>query len=166
MKLSDLKYEELRDGMCLKHIESGDEYRIEQAHIRNDRQELVIQHCDFGTTEIYTLNACHVFEVKNSEVVVNFDNVKIAWGKILRPGESNPPVPYDHVWGETPFGKILVTWKSWILQPVYTLTVDESPFDFDISQWQHCKSVKECLDVIEVLYRKKLAEACGVKYYA
>jgi len=42
------------------------------------------------------------------------------------PAPPNEDVRYDHVTAETPFGRFLITWKSWKEHPDYT--VDETPW--------------------------------------
>lgn len=46
----------------------------------------------------------------------------------LRWSEHRPPnseIPYDHVIAQTPFGRVLITWKGWKNHD--TATIDEFP---------------------------------------
>lgn len=44
------------------------------------------------------------------------------------PAKPNSECSYDHVIAETPFGRILITWKSW--KDFDSPTIDESPWGF------------------------------------
>ena len=50
---------------------------------------------------------------------------------ILQWTENRPPCagcPYDHCIAETPFGRFLITWKSW--KEYDSPTVDETPWEY------------------------------------
>lgn len=52
-----------------------------------------------------------------------FKPKKLEWSKIFAPNEE---IRYTHVISETPFGRFLITWKSWKDDPSYD--VDETPW--------------------------------------
>lgn len=47
----------------------------------------------------------------------------LSWSE---PQAPNSEISYDHVFAETPFGRILITWKGWKENPSFD--VDESPW--------------------------------------
>ena len=45
----------------------------------------------------------------------------------IEPAKANSEVPYNHVIAQTPFGRILVTWKEWKDYPCFT--IDAHPLE-------------------------------------
>jgi hypothetical protein len=80
---------------------------------------------------------------------------KIIWLKWSEPKLPCNELPYDHVIAETPFGRILITWKGW--KEYDSPTIDEFPgvgwlsvgFDLDdakdIAEREWNKRVSMCI---------------------
>ena len=52
-----------------------------------------------------------------------FTPKKLVW---TEPAAPNDSIRYDHIIAETPFGRFLITWKSW--KPYHYYCVDEAPW--------------------------------------
>lgn len=76
-------------------------------------------------------------------------NIKsLVWSEEFSPCSA---VSYDHCISVTPFGRFLITWKSWKDYPGYEL--EETPWDV----WGGCyDSLQEAKDAAEELWEKKL----------
>lgn len=74
----------------------------------------------------------------------------IEWSETQNP---NKECSYHHIIGQTPFGRILITWKGWKDYP--SATVDESPWGF----MNGGLTPEETKQMVEAEYKKRLDEA-------
>jgi len=76
----------------------------------------------------------------------------------IKPIEWADPLPcdsdvrYDHVYGECPLGRFLITWKSWKDYPGYC--IDETP-------WNEWGGVADTLDEAKQMAWDKYSELVG-----
>jgi hypothetical protein len=89
---------------------------------------------------------------------LNIDKVKLVWSENKRPKEG---CRYDHCEAITPFGKFVITWKSW--KEFDTPTIDECPWSLsDISiDYKQFRSVESAKEYAEKEYIKRLKIAIG-----
>jgi hypothetical protein len=73
--------------------------------------------------------------------------------KWTSPSPPNAESHYDHVFGQTPFGKVVITWKSWKDYPAFT--VDETPWGFMTGG----NDLEETKRLVENEYNERLREA-------
>lgn len=77
--------------------------------------------------------------------------VRLSWTEHSKPTRS---CPYDHTIAETPFGRFLLTWKSWKEFPAESLGFDETPWGDvvyiawssveDAKRWAEAEMVTRC----------------------
>jgi len=70
------------------------------------------------------------------------------------PSKGHDAVRYDHVYGRTPFGDFLITWKSWKDMPAYT--IDDTPWNEFLSTHD---SLDDAKNAAEEEYNRRLEEA-------
>lgn len=75
----------------------------------------------------------------------------IIWTDIL-PSDSD--IPYDHVFGECPLGRFLITWKSWKDRPSYA--IDRTP----TGEWGGSADTLEEAKIMAEDKYTKLIESC------
>jgi hypothetical protein len=78
---------------------------------------------------------------------------------ILKWSDEKPPnenCPYDHCTAETPFGRVLITWKGWKPRYATAVTADETPFSGYFGCWN---SVEEAKAQIQAEYNRRLTAA-------
>jgi hypothetical protein len=74
----------------------------------------------------------------------------IEWSEVRSPDKD---CSYTHVIGQTPFGRILITWKGW--KDYFDATVDESPWGFMNTGGSNVEAVQR---EVEAEYTKRLSE--------
>lgn len=83
----------------------------------------------------------------------------------LKWSEPSPPTSgcrYDHVTAETPFGRFLLTWKSWKEAPSYGF--DETPWnDLEYHGWQ---TIEEACAWAETELQSRLERTAKLLSYA
>ena len=77
----------------------------------------------------------------------------LIWTENLPPNEE---CRYDHCKADTPFGRFLITWKSW--KQCDSPTVDETPWgDF----WSAFESIERAKEDCQKEYEKRLRDCCA-----
>ena len=78
--------------------------------------------------------------------------IKLEWSGHKKP---NYDCRYEHITAETPFGRFLITWKSW--KEYHSPTIDETPWGMwyepapsvdkakEIAEREYCRRIQECL---------------------
>ena len=79
----------------------------------------------------------------------------LKWSENFKP---NKDVSYRHCYAETPFGRFLLTWKSWKDCPTYGF--DETPFKDDV-WYDGWDSVEEAQAAAEQRLIKELQDFIG-----
>lgn len=89
---------------------------------------------------------------------LNIDNIKLVWSENKRPNEG---CWYDHCEAVTPFGKFVITWKSW--KKFDSPTIDEFPWSSsdDSKDYAQYNSVEAAKEYAEKEYIKRLKLAIG-----
>lgn len=79
----------------------------------------------------------------------------LVWTDELKPGET---CHYNHCAAQTPFGRILITWKSWKDDP--SPTVDEAPwYDAPEMKWLVGYDVAGTQALVEAEYQRRIRAA-------
>ena len=73
------------------------------------------------------------------------------------PRKPNKSIPYDHRIAETPFGRFVLTWKSWKAEPWQGVGFDELPWG---GVWyQSWETPEEAMKDAEAAWKEKLHSA-------
>lgn len=73
------------------------------------------------------------------------------------PAPAGLEIPYDHVTAQTPFGRVLITWKSWKDYPDYA--VEETTWG---DYFGSASSLEAAKAIAEAEYHKRLMECIAV----
>lgn len=75
------------------------------------------------------------------------------------PAPPDEQIRYDHVSAQTPFGRILITWKSWKSHALYT--VDEVPGNEDVQAVLSASELEDTQRLAEAFYIERVRAAAA-----